>query len=359
MACPYKVSVIIPLLPEHRFSKKSLESVAEQSFRDFDVIFVDAGISSDFLEMLMEQSRSLGLSSYWVHDHRESIPILRNRGILESRSEYVAFHNYPDIMLPSRLEKGVRLLEHRSDLVLSSSPVELLEKDGRERPRSTSPSRHSKLWSESERMLEALMKRTAPLGKMAEGYHIPEATTITVRRAAILDAGLYDTRFSVTPWATIELSIRLYRQGSFERIGTPQVKKAFKTNKISSEEWIRSMEQMDLFYLILSWHAGANPDRETAQHLRVFRSHWLRYWSGWFFRYRTGRQLGIRLAIRALLENFLCLESWRWMIKSFFPQSHYPQLFWFEEFIESPIPTHMVRSRIGQILSSEWKLTCL
>lgn len=358
MSSHRRVSVIIPLLPEHRFSKESLESLARQSFQDFDILFVDGGASTGFISKLIEQANCLGLSCQWIHDHRENISVLRNRGVMESRAEYVAFHNYPDLMMISRIEEGVSLLDRRSDLVLASSPVEILEPVQEESPRSSPPSRHFQPWFESEKILEKLLKRTFPLPGRRGLYHIPEATTLTVRRAAILAAGLYDTRFSVTPWATVELSVRLYLQGPFGRIGTPLVQKVFRSNTMTPEIWSRSMEQMDLFYLILSWRTGATPDRETEQLLRIFRTRWLRYWSGWFFRYRTGRTLGIALALRALLGNFLCLENWKWTLKSFFPQSHYPRLFWFERFIDAPVPSHLTRPGIGQILSSNWRLPC-
>jgi len=359
MSSPRRISVVIPLLPEHRFSVESLESLAQQSFQDFDILFVDGGVSPSILAKLKEHVRRLGLSSQWIHDHRENISILRNRGVVESRSDYVAFHNYPDLMMPTRIEEGVNLLDRRPDLVLASSPVDLRKPIRTESNRNSPSTCHSRLWSESEKILEGLLKRAFPLLKRTERYHIPEATTITVRREAILAAGLYDTRFSVTPWATIELSVRLYMQGSFGRIGTPLVRKVFRPDTMTPEIWSRSMEQMDLFYLILSWRTGATPNRETARRLRLFQTYWLRHWSGWFFRYRTGRSLGISLAFRALAGNFLSFENWKWLLKSFFPQTHYPKLFWFDRFIDDPVPPHLTRSEIGQILSSNWRLPCL
>ena len=359
MNSQYKVSVVIPLLPEHRFSSDSLLSLANQSIRDFEVLLIDGGASLELERKILEQSLSLDLNIRWIRDHRQNISALRNHGIMESQSEYISFHNYPDCMSPFRIQKGIETLDQESDLVLVSSLVSSGDiRPGIKAEERSSRHPQSRLWSESEKMLESLMKRIESSGDKTSqrSYHIPDATTLMIRRKALLLAGLYDTRFSESPWATLDLSIRLYHHGSFKRLGVSLVQKVFKFHPFTPGIWSRSMEQMDLFYLLLVWRCGATPDRETRQILASFRAHWLRYWSGWFFRYRDGRKEGLKLALRAFSGNLLTVENWKWILKFFFPQSHYPRLFWFDRFIDSPRPSLFNMEGNGEILSSNWRL---
>jgi len=359
MSSPCKVSVVIPLLPGQKFSRKSLLSVARQTVRDFEILLIDGGASPDLERKISDQAGSLGLNFRWIRDHRENMSALRNCGILNSRSDYVAFHNYSDLMAPTRIEEGTKRLDRRPDLVLVSSFVDSGEEGkGGTGGGPSHSSRQSRLWAESERMLDGLVGRVGTFGARPSvgTYHIPEATTMIVRRPALLAAGLYDMRFSESPWATLELSVRLSGLGSFERIGVPLVRKVFKSRPLTPEVWMQSMDQMDLFYLLLAWRCGNTPDRETRRLLGRFRTYWLRYWSRWFFQYRDGRKDGLRLALRALSGNFLGFENWKWMVKSLFPQSQYPRLFWFDRFIDSPVPFLWGKGGIGDVLSSDWRL---
>ncbi|MEC4683894.1 MAG: glycosyltransferase family 2 protein [Nitrospirota bacterium] len=353
-----QVSVVVPILPGLRFSPESLASLENQTFDSLEILLVDGGGGSDLIAALREQAGHFRRPVRWIRDHRQGLPVLRNRGIHESRSRFVAIHNYPDLMAPTRIEEGVHLLESRSEMVLASSLYDR-EPDRKEGgAQGRTPVRRARIWSQSERMLGDLLDRARPAQGRGGRYHIPESTTLMIRREAALSAGLYDTRFSVAPWATLEFSLRLYEQGSFGLIEAPLVRQVFQARSLTPSLWTRSMEQMDLFYLILAWRYGSARDREAARILLDIREHWLRYWSGWFFRYRGGRKTGIQFAMRALGSNLLGRENWKWALKALFPHSQYPRLFWFDQFIDSPMPDHGRDPDPERILSHDWRLQC-
>jgi glycosyltransferase involved in cell wall biosynthesis len=353
-----QVSVVVPILPGHRFSPESLVSLENQTFDSFEILLVDGGGGADLISALRAQAGHFKHPVRWIRDHRQGLPVLRNRGIHESRSRFVAIHNYPDLMAPTRIEEGVTLLERRRELVLTSSLCDRKADRNEGEDKGRTPVRSARIWSQSERMLGDLLERARPAQGRKGRYHIPESTTMMIRREAALSAGLYDTRFSVAPWATLEFSLRLYEQGSFALIEAPLVRQMFHSRSLTPSLWTRSMEQMDLFYLILAWRYGSARDRDAARILVNIREHWLRYWSGWFFRYRGGRKTGIQLAMRALKSNMLGCENWKWAVKAFFPHSQYPRLFWFDQFIDAPMPVHGRDPDPERILSRDWRLQC-
>lgn len=355
---PPQVSVIVPLLPEHRFFAPSIASVAGQEFDSFEIILVDGGASPDLVSSLVAQFYEMSIPVKWFRDYPGEIAVLRNRGIRESSTPFVAFHNYEDIMVPGRLKQGFSMFVDNPDLVLASSLSESANEAVHCGSGGNRIEKKSFIWSRSEELLDELLHHSRSERAINDRYHIPEATTMMVRRKAALAAGLYDRRFTMSPWATLEFSLRLYEQGEFGLIKTPLVQKFFKSTPITSSAWTRSMEQMDLFYALLSWRYGFPQDRKRGCILNKIRGAWLRYWSGWFFRYRDGRRQGIKLSLRALESSVLDLENWKWIVKTLLPQSQYPRLFWFDLFIEKPIPSSCTESDADRILSDEWSHPC-
>jgi len=102
-----KVSVVVPLFNKRETVKRSLASIAAQTFGDFEVVVVDDGstdggdaIASGFPDPRFRVIRQANAGPGSA----------RNRGVAESRGELVAFLDADDEWLPQYLETGVELL---------------------------------------------------------------------------------------------------------------------------------------------------------------------------------------------------------------------------------------------------------
>jgi glycosyltransferase involved in cell wall biosynthesis len=99
------VSVIIPTHNRRQLLIRSLRSVIDQSFQDFEIIVVDDyGASEDCGELDPR-------IQYERFDSGGYPGASRNRGIGISRGKYIAFLDDDDLWLPGKLEKQVSQLE--------------------------------------------------------------------------------------------------------------------------------------------------------------------------------------------------------------------------------------------------------
>jgi hypothetical protein len=105
---------------------------------------------------------------------------------------------------------------------------------------------------------------------------------------------------------------------------------------------------MDRFYRIL-WE---NFGQSSPQVVRIFQklaALWLRHESLTFLRYREGKDLGVRMLDRSLRSAPLSIESWKLRLKAGLPQSAYPRMFWFDDFISGPLPPAATRGLVDSI----------
>ena len=100
-----KVSVIIPLYNKSQYIARTLDSVLAQTFQDYEVIVVNDG-STDDGPRIVRQYRDPRLRL--VSQENRGLSGARNRGIAESRTDWVAFLDADDEWMPevSRAHAG-------------------------------------------------------------------------------------------------------------------------------------------------------------------------------------------------------------------------------------------------------------
>jgi glycosyltransferase involved in cell wall biosynthesis len=99
------VSVIIPTYNRANLLGRSINSILEQTFTDFELIVVDDG-SSDNTRELVESFNDPRIF-YVRHEKNRGVSAARNTGIKIARGEYIAFNDSDDEWLPQKLDKQV------------------------------------------------------------------------------------------------------------------------------------------------------------------------------------------------------------------------------------------------------------
>jgi glycosyltransferase involved in cell wall biosynthesis len=118
-----KVSVIIPAYQSALFLPQSINSVLDQSFKDFELIVVDDGSTDNTRQVLSHYSEFIQV--YFQENQGPSSA--RNRGIQLSQGEYLAFLDADDIALPERLSTQVRFLDENPDVGIVGSCARLTD----------------------------------------------------------------------------------------------------------------------------------------------------------------------------------------------------------------------------------------
>lgn len=98
------VSVVIPNYNYARFVGAAVESALSQTHREIEVIVVDNGSTDNSLEVL----RKFGDRIRLVPQENRGQSGARNRGIAESKGEWIAFCDADDAWLPEKIERQLR-----------------------------------------------------------------------------------------------------------------------------------------------------------------------------------------------------------------------------------------------------------
>jgi glycosyltransferase involved in cell wall biosynthesis len=115
-----KVSVIIPTFNRKGYVCDAIDSVLNQTYRDFEIIVVDDGSTDGTGETLREK---YGEKIRYYSKENGGCATARNFGIRVARGEYITFLDSDDTFMQDKLETQVGILEknHDSGLVYSDS----------------------------------------------------------------------------------------------------------------------------------------------------------------------------------------------------------------------------------------------
>jgi hypothetical protein len=122
------ISVVMPTYNGERFLRPAIESILNQTFRDFELIVVDDGSTDRTPRILAElkDNRLIVLTN----DRNQGIAVATNRGLAAARGEYVALQDHDDISLPHRFKTQLDFLESHPDIALVGSAAELIDENG-------------------------------------------------------------------------------------------------------------------------------------------------------------------------------------------------------------------------------------
>jgi len=110
--CP-TVSIILPTYNRTQLLSQAIESVLDQTYRDFELIVVDDGSEKD-TEPVVDTFDEWGNIRYIRHKTNKGASAARNTGIEAATGEYIAFIDDDDEWLPTKLEKQVELMDNSS-----------------------------------------------------------------------------------------------------------------------------------------------------------------------------------------------------------------------------------------------------
>ncbi len=100
------ISVIIPVYNQADKITKTLESLVNQSYQDFEVIIVNDG-SRDNLDEVLEKflNRTKSNNTFFIiHQANQGAPAARNNGWRKSRGQYLLFCDADAVLVPNALE---------------------------------------------------------------------------------------------------------------------------------------------------------------------------------------------------------------------------------------------------------------
>jgi glycosyltransferase involved in cell wall biosynthesis len=122
-------SVIIPTYNRADLIQKTLKSVFEQSYRNFEIIVVDNGSTDNTIEVLnaVEKLHEIRIVRNEVNQERS---VSRNLGMKAARGEYLTFLDSDDLMYPDNLMSAYHFLQKNPDAHFFHNLYHLVDHNG-------------------------------------------------------------------------------------------------------------------------------------------------------------------------------------------------------------------------------------
>lgn len=197
-----KFSVVIPVYNREKELPKCIESVLNQTYKDFEIIVVDNG-STDNTKVIVQNyiDQDMRVKYFW-QENSGSPAGSRNTGILKSLGEWIAFLDSDDYWYVTKLEEVNKRIESLSDEYIAISHYEDKEVDCIK----VSILEHGKNLSESP--FEELLFRGNSLSTSA----------MTIRKDKLLEVELFNTRKDYFVVEDYDMWMRLAKVGKFAYI---------------------------------------------------------------------------------------------------------------------------------------------
>ena len=176
------VSVVIPAYNPGIYLRPTIESVIAQTFTDWDLVVVDDGSSEDLSYAEKMDSRVRVLKQ-----RNRGLSLARNAGIMATQGELIAFLDADDIWMPSKLAAQVDVMNADAQIGLCHTHFNVVDET-------------------LQKIADGYGQRITNYRELLKGCGV-FASSVMVRRACVLEAGLFDPLIPFTQdydlWLTI------------------------------------------------------------------------------------------------------------------------------------------------------------
>ncbi|EAW35914.1 glycosyltransferase [Lyngbya sp. PCC 8106] len=216
------ISVIIPAYNAEKTIKKTIQSVLNQTFLDWELIVVDDGSTDSTKEVVAEiKDNRIFLFSF----PNAGVSAARNRGVNKSSGEFLAFIDADDLWTPDKLELQLKALQEHPKAAVAYSWTDYID----ESDQIIYSGRHITL---NGNIYEKLLVR----------YVLENGSNFLIRKDAYLKVGGFDESiFGVEDW---DLSIRLSQLYKFVAIPKTQVLYRMSPHSITSNFSKQELESL-------------------------------------------------------------------------------------------------------------------
>ena len=144
----YKFSIIIPCYNIEKYISKTLESVFNQTFKDFEIILINDGSKDNTGEILDDYSKKYKRIKV-VHKENEGVSEARNIGIRNATGEYIYFLDGDDLIESTLLERANEVFKN-DKIEIFSFGFNMVYEDGKIKRRYSEEEYDSKIINSKE-----------------------------------------------------------------------------------------------------------------------------------------------------------------------------------------------------------------
>lgn len=211
------VSVIIPTYNRRALLREALDSVHNQTYRDFETIVVDDGSTEEYGNGIADHP----LRPSVIHQSHQGPAQARNRGLSEAAADVVAFLDSDDLWQPTKLETFMHAMNAEPDVNIFYGPMRPIDSRGNTVPGRTKPCHNGQI---TERLF------------CSSFVHVP---TVVCRKRVLLDANGFNSSLPVCE--DYDLWLRLSVRESFFLIAEPLALRRLHPDRLSKDQMSRNL----------------------------------------------------------------------------------------------------------------------
>lgn len=238
---PPAITVLMSVYNGEQWLQEAIESVLNQTFRDFEFIIVDDG-STDNSAVIINRMRVLDSRIVTVSKQNTGLSDSLNYGIQKARGEWIARIDADDVCEPRRLEKQFQFAQLNPKLVYIGTGLSIINEVGEKLATHSYPTQHAQL-----------------LRNLTKARKFPAHSSAFFRTKAVRSLGGYRTRIKrAEDW---DLWLRLSEVGEMAALCESLIKLRQHSRQISHDEGGRRQLFDSKIGLISYWLRRSNvPD---------------------------------------------------------------------------------------------------
>ena len=118
------VSIVLPIYNGEKYMRQSIESVINQTYKNWELIIIDDCSSDNTPEIAKEYANQDNRIKYYRNETNLKLPRGLNRGFSLSKGEYLTWTSDDNLYLPTAIERMVHTLKKdNSDFVFATCDV--------------------------------------------------------------------------------------------------------------------------------------------------------------------------------------------------------------------------------------------
>lgn len=127
-----KISVLMTVYNEEIYVEKAIESVLNQTFKDFEFIIIDDG-SIDNTKKVINSFKDERIKYYYAGKNKgyTNLEKAANFGLKKCRGKYIARIDADDICYPNRLKTQYKYLERNRNIFMVGGACDIIDEKGR------------------------------------------------------------------------------------------------------------------------------------------------------------------------------------------------------------------------------------
>jgi hypothetical protein len=123
-----KVSVIIPVYGVEKYIAATVQSVLDQTYKNFEILIIDDASPDKTIEICQKFTDT---RIKIIHQANRGLAGARNTGIRHAQGEYLAFLDGDDLWLPQKLERQIAHLDSSPSVGVSFSRSAFIDEMGK------------------------------------------------------------------------------------------------------------------------------------------------------------------------------------------------------------------------------------